>query len=96
MCVTLLIQPVVLLDVEKGYKANIEKLMNLAEETNTILEINANPYRLDLNAEIVRKYPKVKLTINTDAHHTNHLDFMKYGVATAQKDLSIKRGSLIQ
>ncbi|MDU1613386.1 MAG: DNA polymerase/3'-5' exonuclease PolX [Staphylococcus epidermidis] len=69
----------------KGYKANIEKLMNLAEETNTILEINANPYRLDLNAEIVRKYPKVKLTINTDAHHTNHLDFMKYGVATAQK-----------
>ena len=80
----------------KGYKANIEKLMNLAEETNTILEINANPHRLDLNAEIVRKYPKVKLTINTDAHHTNHLDFMKYGVATAQKDLSIKRGSLIQ
>ncbi|MDU2222375.1 MAG: DNA polymerase/3'-5' exonuclease PolX, partial [Staphylococcus epidermidis] len=69
----------------KGYKANIEKLMNLAEETNTILEINANPHRLDLNAEIVRKYPKVKLTINTDAHHTNHLDFMKYGVATAQK-----------
>lgn len=69
----------------KGYKANIEKLMNLAEETNTILEINANPHRLDLNAEIVRKYPKVKLTINTDAHHTDHLDFMKYGVATAQK-----------
>lgn len=30
--------------------------MNLAEETNTILEINANPHRLDLNAEIVRKY----------------------------------------
>ncbi|MDR4248068.1 DNA polymerase/3'-5' exonuclease PolX, partial [Bacillus thuringiensis] len=30
-------------------------------------------------------HPNVKLTINTDAHHTNHLDFMNYGVATAQK-----------
>ena len=68
-----------------GYKPNIEKLMKLAEETNTILEINANPKRLDLNAETVHKYPNVKLTINTDAHHTNHLEFMKYGVATAQK-----------
>ncbi|MBL7572979.1 DNA polymerase/3'-5' exonuclease PolX [Staphylococcus saccharolyticus] len=69
----------------QGYKTNIEKLMQLAEETNTFLEINANPNRLDLNAEIVRKYPNVKLTINTDAHHTDHLEFMKYGVATAQK-----------
>ena len=68
-----------------GYEPNIEKLMQLAEETHTILEINANPKRLDLNAETVRKYPNVKLTINTDAHHTNHLEFMKYGVATAQK-----------
>ena len=73
-----------------GYKPNIEKLMKLAEETNTILEINANPKRLDLNAETVRKYPNVKLTINTDAHHTNHLEFMKYGVATAQKGFVTK------
>ncbi len=73
-----------------GYKPNIEKLMKLAEETNTILEINANPKRLDLNAETVSKYPNVKLTINTDAHHTNHLEFMKYGVATAQKGFVTK------
>ena len=31
------------------------------------------------------KISNVKLTINTDAHHIDHLDFMKYGVATAQK-----------
>lgn len=69
----------------EGYKPNIDRLMKLAEETNTIMEINANPKRLDLNAETVKKYPNVKLTINTDAHHIDHLDFMKYGVATAQK-----------
>lgn len=27
----------------------------------------------------------MKLTINTDAHHVDHLEFMKYGIATAQK-----------
>ncbi|WP_436861279.1 DNA polymerase/3'-5' exonuclease PolX [Staphylococcus caeli] len=68
-----------------GYEPDIEKLCQLAEETNTILEINANPKRLDLNAETLKKYPNVKLTINTDAHHVDHLSFMKYGVATAQK-----------
>lgn len=73
-----------------GYNPNIEQLITLAEKTNTILEINANPKRLDLNADIVRKYPNVKLTINTDAHHTDHLDFMKYGVATAQKGFVTK------
>lgn len=68
-----------------GYEPNIDKLCALAEETNTILEINANPKRLDLNAEVVKKHPNVQLTINTDAHHVDHLEFMKYGVATAQK-----------
>ena len=74
----------------EGYQPNIEQLMTLAEETNTIMEINANPKRLDLNAETVRKYPNVKLTINTDAHHIDHLDFMKYGIATAQKGFVAK------
>lgn len=73
-----------------GYQPNIEQLMQLAEETQTILEINVNPKRLDLNADIVKKYPNVKLTINTDAHHTDHLEFMKYGVATAQKGFVTK------
>ena len=68
-----------------GYEPNIDKLCALAEETNTILEINANPKRLDLNADVVKKHPNVQLTINTDAHHVDHLEFMKYGVATAQK-----------
>lgn len=74
----------------EGYQPNIEQLMALAEETNTIMEINANPKRLDLNAETVRKYPNVKLTINTDAHYIDHLDFMKYGIATAQKGFVAK------
>ncbi|MDW8546474.1 DNA polymerase/3'-5' exonuclease PolX [Staphylococcus pseudoxylosus] len=68
-----------------GYEPDIDRLCEIAAETNTILEINANPKRLDLNAETVRKHSNVKLTINTDAHHVDHLEFMKYGIATAQK-----------
>lgn len=74
-----------IIERREGYQPNIEQLMQLAEETQTVMEINANPKRLDLNAATVKKYPNIKLTINTDAHHVDHLDFIKYGVATAQK-----------
>lgn len=74
-----------IIERREGYQPNIEQLMQLVEETQTVMEINANPKRLDLNAATVKKYPNIKLTINTDAHHVDHLDFMKYGVATAQK-----------
>ncbi|MGJ0166975.1 DNA polymerase/3'-5' exonuclease PolX [Staphylococcus hominis] len=74
-----------IIERREGYQPNIEQLMQLAEETQTVMEINANPKRLDLNAATIKKYPNIKLTINTDAHHVDHLDFMKYGVATAQK-----------
>ncbi|MDT0671274.1 DNA polymerase/3'-5' exonuclease PolX [Staphylococcus chromogenes] len=68
-----------------GYPVDMEKLIKMCSDTNTVLEINANPKRLDLNAATLRANPNLKVTINTDAHHTNHLEFMKYGVATAQK-----------
>ena len=74
-----------IIERREGYQPKIEQFMQLAEETQTVMEINANPKRLDLNAATVKKYPNIKLTINTDAHHVDHLDFMKYGVATAQK-----------
>lgn len=68
-----------------GYRVNVDRLIEMCQNTGTVLEINANPKRLDLNASVLRAHPNLKLTINTDAHHDAHLDFMKYGVATAQK-----------
>ncbi|MFO3719018.1 DNA polymerase/3'-5' exonuclease PolX [Staphylococcus felis] len=68
-----------------GYNVNMDQLVQLCHDTGTVLEINANPQRLDLSAQILRDNPGLKLTINTDAHHDAHLDFMKYGIATAQK-----------
>ncbi|HEC2217473.1 TPA: DNA polymerase/3'-5' exonuclease PolX [Staphylococcus delphini] len=68
-----------------GYAPNMTKLIELCRETGTVLEINANPKRLDLSAEVLRQSPGLKVTINTDAHHVDHLNFMNYGIATAQK-----------
>lgn len=77
-----------------GYAVNMEELITVAVQTNTVLEINANPMRLDLSAAVIRQYPDIKLAINTDAHHTSHLDFMKYGVGTAIKG-HVKREQVI-
>lgn len=77
-----------------GYAVNMEELIAVAAQTNTVLEINANPMRLDLSAAVIRHYPDIKLAINTDAHHTSHLDFMKYGVGTAIKG-HVKREQVI-
>lgn len=68
-----------------GYKVNMDRLFELVKATDTILEINANPLRLDLSAEVLRHHQDIIVTINTDAHHIDNLELMKYGIATAQK-----------
>jgi DNA polymerase (family X) len=71
----------------EGYEVDIDLLIQLAKETNTALELNANPNRLDLSAENIRKAQEqgVKIVINTDAHSIDHLSFMEIGVGTAIK-----------
>ena len=70
-----------------GYQVNVEKLIEKAKETNTALELNANPNRLDLSAKWVKLAQEagVNLAINTDAHSYQMLDHMKYGVSVAKK-----------
>ncbi|WP_299089515.1 DNA polymerase/3'-5' exonuclease PolX [uncultured Metabacillus sp.] len=76
-----------LIGKRNGYDVDIDMLIQLAKETDTALELNANPHRLDLSAEHVRKAQEagVKLVINTDAHNTDMLEDMRVGVATAKK-----------
>ena len=71
----------------EGYDVDIDLLIQLAKETNTALELNANPNRLDLSSENIRKAQSagVKIMINTDAHKMETLDHMKIGVSTAKK-----------
>lgn len=70
-----------------GYEVDMDMLIELAKETNTVLELNSNPNRLDLNAENIKKAHDagVKIVINTDAHHTKELNNMLIGISTAKK-----------
>jgi len=70
-----------------GYKVDVEQLIERAKETNTALEINANPNRLDLSSIWAKKAQEagVSIAINTDAHSYKMLEHMKYGVGTARK-----------
>lgn len=71
----------------KGYDVDMETLIERAKETNTALELNANPNRLDLSARWLVKAQEagVPLAINTDAHDTEELEHMAIGVSAAKK-----------
>jgi DNA polymerase (family X) len=80
----------------EGYDVDIDLLIELAKETNTALELNANPNRLDLAAEHLRKAQEagVKILINTDAHKMDTLEHMEIGVSAAKKGW-IKKSSVV-
>ncbi len=66
---------------------NFEKIIKKAKETNTLLEINATPKRLDLKAAYIEiaKKKGVRMVINSDAHNREQLKNMKYGVFQARR-----------
>ncbi|MGN1385517.1 MAG: DNA polymerase/3'-5' exonuclease PolX [Bacillus sp. (in: firmicutes)] len=71
----------------EGYDVDVDALIELAKETNTALELNANPHRLDLSAEYLKKAQEagVPIMINTDAHNIEMLEHMSIGVSSAMK-----------
>jgi DNA polymerase (family 10) len=75
------------------YDADFDRLLKVAREERKILEINAYPERLDLNDANIMKAIKasVQMVINTDAHHVDQLDMMRFGVAQARRGWAEKK-----
>jgi DNA polymerase (family 10) len=75
------------------YALDVGRVLELAADTGTALEINANPDRLDLSDAYVRQGRDlgVRFAIDTDAHHVNSLDDMQYGVLTARRGWAQKQ-----
>ncbi len=69
------------------YQVDFDKILKVAKETGTILEINSSPDRLDLRDIYIRraKNEGVKMIINTDSHQKEQMNLMEYGVATARR-----------
>jgi len=76
-----------LLGEREPITVDLEAIFRAAVETNTALEINAMPNRLDLkDIHVMRaKDLGVKLIIATDAHSSSHLDLMRYGIGVARR-----------
>lgn len=76
-----------LINEREPYELDMERILRKAKENNCIMEINANPSRLDLN-DINSRAAKdlgVKLVISTDSHSIAQLDYMRYGVGQARR-----------
>jgi len=70
-----------------AYEFDIDAVMRAAAQHKVAMELNAYPDRLDLCDRHLRlaKQHGVKIVINTDSHHTSHLDKIRYGVLQARR-----------
>ena len=69
------------------YAVDIPAVIEAAAETGTIIELNCNPWRLDMDWRWwpLAKEKGVKCAINPDAHHTAQLEYLWFGIGAARK-----------
>jgi DNA polymerase (family 10) len=70
-----------------GYKIDVEQVFAAANQLGVAIEINADPYRLDLSWQHWRRGKEVgvRTAINPDAHSTRSLGVVEYGICMARK-----------
>jgi DNA polymerase (family 10) len=70
-----------------AYAFDLDAVLRLAAKNKVAMELNAYPDRLDLNDIHLRQAKRhgVKIVINTDSHHTSHLEKIRFGVMQARR-----------
>lgn len=70
-----------------GYELDMEAILNCAAQTRTVIEINANPKRLDMDWRYWQRARDlgVLASINPDAHHLSHFSYLSFGSRIARK-----------
>jgi len=70
-----------------AYQFDMDAVLTSAAKQKVAMELNSYPDRLDLNDVHLRqaKQRGVKIVINTDSHHTSHLDKIRYGILQARR-----------
>jgi DNA polymerase (family 10) len=70
-----------------GYRLNLATVFRVAAEEGVVIEINANPRRLELDWREVRaaKAQGLLFAVNPDAHHVNGYMDLRYGIGVARK-----------
>jgi DNA polymerase (family X) len=70
-----------------AYDFDLDAVLRAAAQKKVAMELNAYPDRLDLCDRHLRRAKElgVKIVINTDSHHTTHMDKIRYGVVQARR-----------
>jgi DNA polymerase (family X) len=70
-----------------AYKFDMQAVLAAAAKNKVAMELNSYPDRLDLNDVHLRqaKQQGVKIVINTDSHHTSHMEKIRYGILQARR-----------
>ena len=73
--------------IRPGYPINFKKVIDACAANNVVIEVNANPYRLDIDwSHIPYALEKgVMISINPDAHSIGEIDNIQWGVSAARK-----------
>lgn len=76
-----------LLGKREPYQIDVEAILDKAVETDTFLELNSFPDRLDLKDDHLREAKRrgARIAISTDAHIAEQMSYIMYGLATAQR-----------
>ena len=77
----------------EGFKITFEEIYKVAAEEGVVIEVNANPHRLDLDWRELRaaKEHKVKFAVNPDAHEAGGYSDLRYGIGAARKGWLTKK-----
>lgn len=73
--------------IRPGYPVDFKRVIDACAANNVIIEINANPYRLDVDWSQIpyALKKKVMISINPDAHSIREIDNIRWGVSSARK-----------
>jgi DNA polymerase (family X) len=73
--------------IRPGYPVKHKKVIDACAANNVVIELNCNPYRMDLDWSHIPYALKkgVMISINPDAHSIHEIDYIKWGVAAARK-----------
>jgi DNA polymerase (family X) len=76
-----------LIPTREPHDADMDAVFAAAQTSGVAMEINANPARLDLEAQYARRAAElgILLSINTDSHNASDMDLLHYGIRTARR-----------
>ena len=78
------------------FACDVERILDVIAESRAAIEVNGDPYRLDMEPRWIReaRKRKIKFVISVDAHSTGALQNLKYGVGIARRGW-LRRGEVL-